>query len=800
MVENELPTPHIEGNTLLCKVAETTLSVAETYTTYAWSNGATAQSMTTATPGLLSVQVTDNNGCTGTDSVSVISATAPLTKSVAAMLCAGASYTLPSGKQVSDPGVYSDTLHSDAGCDSLVTTVTLSILSPVAVSIEASICEGTTYTLPDGTIVSTASIYTDTLHSQNGCDSIIHTTDLRVLAPAFTNATSAICAGSFYTLPTGKTVSEAGVYTDTLHSISGCDSLVHTVNLSVFEPLTTFINSYICAGQWYTAPSGKTYTEAGDYTDTLHSISGCDSLLTKLHLSLLAAQNTSGSATICAQAYYTLPSGTKVNQSGVYIDTLRNVNGCDSLISTTQLTVKTVSHTTDGVRICSGATYLLPSGKRVGVAGTYVDTLQDNAGCDSLIVTTNLSVLNATKQTFSATFCNGSSYTLPWGETVTSPGMYADTIYSNLGCDSIINSVSLSVFAITSRTTSASICTGQTYLLPSGAIVTKAGTYSDTLHSQTGCDSLITQVNLSVIRAPVQQTITGSICSDESYTLPSGKKIYVAGTYRDTIVSKGGCDSLISFVTLTVQPKPVFTILPLAANLCAGDSVLLSASGGNSYQWYTGNTLILENSQSILIHPLQSVVYTAIVTNKDCQDSLSSVITVHPSPALSLRKSGDISCAMATVQLKASGASQYQWFPAGTLTASNISNPLATPQTSTVYHVQATSEFGCVSSDSIEVKVIEGNQGGYLLPSAFTPNGDGRNDCFGVSSWGAVANLRFSVFDRTGKLLFATRDASECWDGNYNQLPMQSGTYVYQVSGNTLCGYVYRSGTVVLIR
>ncbi|WP_153800556.1 gliding motility-associated C-terminal domain-containing protein [Foetidibacter luteolus] len=86
------------------------------------------------------------------------------------------------------------------------------------------------------------------------------------------------------------------------------------------------------------------------------------------------------------------------------------------------------------------------------------------------------------------------------------------------------------------------------------------------------------------------------------------------------------------------------------------------------------------------------------------------------------------------------------------------------------------------------------------MPSAFTPNADMRNDCFGVKNWGLVLNLDFSVYNRWGERIFYTQNPSACWDGNYKGIKQPPGTYVYQIRAKTLCGDVYRKGTVVLIR
>jgi gliding motility-associated-like protein len=89
---------------------------------------------------------------------------------------------------------------------------------------------------------------------------------------------------------------------------------------------------------------------------------------------------------------------------------------------------------------------------------------------------------------------------------------------------------------------------------------------------------------------------------------------------------------------------------------------------------------------------------------------------------------------------------------------------------------------------------------GYLVPNAFTPNGDGRNDCFGVSTWGAVTDFEFSIFSRWGERVFYTKDPRQCWDGRFKGEDQSSNVFVYQIRAKGICGDIYRKGTVVLIR
>ena len=92
-----------------------------------------------------------------------------------------------------------------------------------------------------------------------------------------TEFTATICQGQTYT-ENNFNVSEAGVYTQTLTSVNGCDSIV-TLTLNVNPTFDTTINATINAGETY-AEFGFNESEAGTYVQNLQSINGCDSTIT----------------------------------------------------------------------------------------------------------------------------------------------------------------------------------------------------------------------------------------------------------------------------------------------------------------------------------------------------------------------------------------------------------------------------------------------------------------------------------------------------------------------------------------
>ncbi len=299
---------------------------------------------------------------------------------LSATICEGTVYN-DNGFNVSEAGVYMQTLQTANGCDSIV-TLTLNVNPIYNTELTATICQGQTY-IENGFNVSEAGVYTQNLQTVNGCDSIV-TLTLNVNPIYNTELTATICQGQAYT-ENGFNVSEAGVYTQTLQTANGCDSIV-TLTLNVNPIYNTELTATICQGQTYTE-NGFNVNEAGVYTQNLQTINGCDSIVT-LTLNVNPIFNTELTATICEGQAYT-ENGFNVSEAGVYTQTLTSVNGCDSIVTLT-VSVNPTFDTTINATINSGETYA-EFGFNESESGTYVQNLQTVNGCDSTI-TLNLTV------------------------------------------------------------------------------------------------------------------------------------------------------------------------------------------------------------------------------------------------------------------------------------------------------------------------------------------------------------------------------------------------------------------------
>lgn len=271
--------------------------------------------------------------------------------------------------------------------------------------------------------------------------------------------------------------------------------------------------------------------------------------------------------------------------------------------------------------------------------------------------------------------------------------------------------------------------------------------------------------------------------------------------YYVNITDANTCQHVDS-VLVSIRPDPIFSISN-PSEICLNKSVRLQASGGNIYLWQPSTGLDQNNVSNPLASPAITTTYTVTITENVCNQSqtLSTSVAVNSLPIVSATKSNDIDCTNDRSQLNASGALQYIWSPASTLNNPSIANPIATPTANTTYSVQGTDAKGCSNASTINVEVLSENKGGYLMPTAFTPNGDGLNDCYRVSHWGVIQNIEFTIYNRWGQLVFHTTDPSQCWDGKFKGLQQDPGVFVYVVKANTSCEKdVFRKGTFVLIR
>jgi hypothetical protein len=272
---------------------------------------------------------------------------------------------------------------------------------------------------------------------------------------------------------------------------------------------------------------------------------------------------------ICEGDEYALPNGEVVTSSGEYVVEI-NENDCNYSI-TTNLQVVPSGTSTVNVSICQGETYTLPNGDEVG-AGEYTLTVSSGFGCSSTI-TTIVTLIQSGNVTQSANICVGELFTLPNGVIVSPAETTTYTIPSvnqQTGCSyNILFTVNVSSGPDNS-VINESICQGETYQLPNGEIINSTDTYVVNLTSESGCPYTVT-VNLTVNPSP-SSTVNVSINAGESYTLPDGSVVTLAGQYVSIIQTELGCNNTITTnLTVINLPGGCFATSVIASNTLQGN-------------------------------------------------------------------------------------------------------------------------------------------------------------------------------------------------------------------------------------
>ncbi len=187
-------------------------------------------------------------------------------------ICSGDSI-LVGGTYQSTSGVYFDTLQTAAGCNS-ITSTTLTVTTFYSAPLNTQICNGDSI-LFSGNYLDTTGIYYDTIQNANGCDTL-YILDLVVdSAIPITYLNISVC-DEFLT-PNGVLITSSSIFNDTLSSVSGCDSII---NYNVIVTYSSFATITDTACNSYLSPQGNIYTTTGIYTDTLVNSIGCDSIIT----------------------------------------------------------------------------------------------------------------------------------------------------------------------------------------------------------------------------------------------------------------------------------------------------------------------------------------------------------------------------------------------------------------------------------------------------------------------------------------------------------------------------------------
>lgn len=254
--------------------------------------------------------------------------------------------------------------------------------------------------------------------------------------------------------------------------------------------------------------------------------------------------------------------------------------------------------------------------------------------------------------------------------------------------------------------------------------------------------------------------------------------------------------------SVTVYVKfPVVAAVGPGAEICYGEVVHLSASGGIQYLWTPATGLDNPHAANPVASPPYSIDYKVVISDGICSKD-SAVVSVIVNPLAYCDAGHDKNTSIGSVvTLNANaGLGTYSWSPADGLSCTDCLNPAVTATHDTVYVLTVTTPSGCRTEDSVRIRVACVDDVIYV-PNAFTPNDDNRNETFRIRSYGLKSINYLRIFNRWGQLIFESNDLDTGWDGKFKGVNAPPGVYVYYLEAVCSSGeLIKKQGNVTLIR
>ncbi|HMP20839.1 MAG TPA: gliding motility-associated C-terminal domain-containing protein [Ferruginibacter sp.] len=916
---------------------------------YTWQNNSTADTFRVTAAGQYRVNINFGN-CIVRDTINIANYPASVSEVTDTAICFGQVLDLPWGEQVAAAGIYRDTLRYPGGCDSLIRRFNVSLLPQPNLGRDTAICPGNStsftlnaampgavqYTWQDGSSNSTFEVTQPGQYTVQVDYSSCFVTDTIAVtllsSPATVTMDTSICSGTTITLPWGLQVNSAGLYTDTIQSAGGCDSLIYSYNITLTPALSIGNDTAvaICSGgginlnDYYSAPGGTwsfnnnavantaAVFSPGNYRFVATNAGGCtDTAFLLLTVTAPPVLGNDSAVIICPgqsvdlNTVYPVTTLTRqwilngnpvdvqvpVTTAGQYILTATNAAGCsDTAVLDITVSTQTLLGADTSVNACGvvnlstlymlqglNATWLyngaaVANPAVINAAGTYQLAVVDADGCrDTIAATVNIYPVPVLGNDTVVSRCAGQvvnlnnlyNYTpltavwtinntlVPDANAVAAAGNYRLVATNSFGCtDTAFALLSFLAKPVLGNDTAVGICTGKTVNLTalyntSGgsatwtvngntvtnpAAVVAAGIYQIILSGSGGCaDTALVTVSVSpnpqliitnpaTLCYPQAVDLTGTVLTQPgliySYwtnadaTIPlNTPAAATAGTWYIKAVNADGCETT-GPVTVSYYPVPVVH----AGNdvvVCDGGTAILRGTVSNTtvpvtYQWQPVSTGGIESPASAVtvVNPLGTQQYILTVTDGyGCNYTISDTVLVTMQPPVPAFAGNDTLAVVGVPhQLRASGGVQYLWTPAGPLNNPGIANPMATLYDSVhIFQVRVTDAAGCEGIAAVAIRTVNGIT--YYVPNAFSPNGDGRNDVFRPLPVGIARTEIFRIFNRYGELLFETSQLSKGWDGTYKGKPQPVGNYVWMLRGRGVNGRVIEmKGNVVLVR
>ncbi|MFY0255867.1 gliding motility-associated C-terminal domain-containing protein [Chitinophaga sp. 30R24] len=275
-----------------------------------------------------------------------------------------------------------------------------------------------------------------------------------------------------------------------------------------------------------------------------------------------------------------------------------------------------------------------------------------------------------------------------------------------------------------------------------------------------------------------------------------------AGDYTVTVTHPNGTSVTASVTIIGWEVKSNVVVTP---SPCYGDddnTITLSTSGGTPpYRYYLSGTH--GGTYTPVFKALKPGNYSMLVKDEEgCQEQLARIPVVEPGPVVITDvRTKDVSCNTTMdgkIQLEVSGGTRpyaYSLDNAGWQTDSVWSG-----LNQGVFYFQVQDAHHCSTGGSQEI-IRNMRECAVFVPTAFTPNNDGKNDFFHAIVYDDVHHFQMQVYNRWGKLVFSTTDPAGMWNGEQRGQLLPAGAYIWVLTYTDSKQQARKqTGTVILVR
>jgi len=320
--------------------------------------------------------------------------------------------------------------------------------------------------------------------------------------------------------------------------------------------------------------------------------------------------------------------------------------------------------------------------------------------------------------------------------------------------------------------------------------------------------AFITNSNLSLSRVKFPACTNSSISSSYSY-IPPVYSYDTPGLFNVYYVVDEGMP------TMNVGCKQIRVIripdiqLSNDTAICQGDTILLTAfsGGADTVRWTP--VASLDDSTIFNVHafPSYTTEYTiSMVFPTGCRVDTTIEVVVNKvnadaGPDREL-KDGASTILGGPYMSYGDSTFAYRWFPYQYINDTSLPTPTVNPPNDFTYYVEVTELSSGLECSSIDTVVVRVTCDEMNLPNAFAPDSDvPQTKRFGFKNKQLSKLNYLRIYDRWGKLVFYTDDATKFWDGTFEGNPCGMGVYVWDADGFCAAGQrVRKSGNVTLLR